>query len=83
MKQASVSTGTSRYIIIISTLFEETTSMFSRSTSWQLYVDFALWFSTYIDVIEVQVDLFIVFGVQVAVSIVLGIQVDRFIDYGV
>ena len=43
----------------------------------------ALWFSTYIDVIEVQVDLFIVIGVQVDVSIVLGIQVDRFIDYGV
>ena len=42
----------------------------------------ALWFSTYIDVIEVQVDLFIVFGIQVDVSIVLGIQVDRFIDYG-
>ena len=43
----------------------------------------ALWFSTYIDVTEVQVNLFIVFGVQVDVSIVLGIQVDRFIDYGV
>ena len=36
-----------------------------------------------IDVIEVQVDLFIVLGVHVDVSIVLGIQVDRFTDYGV
>ena len=79
MKQGSVPTGTSRYIIIISTF----SSSLGRPLDSCMSTSIALWFSTYIDVIEVQVNSFVVFEVQVDVSIVLGIQVDRSIDFGV